>query len=450
MSKTLFIKSNCPECGARLNVNTTSDYIKCEYCGTTSRIADKKNSSQETNKPSQSKIEPVIWVSTGSYFSWTWIFAVILPIAISGWVFYSINNTFGLTDDSTSKISISNIFSGTGTQSTSDKSSKERMQWIGHKQPMLVDINGDGILDVLGWIRIIKLSSKNYYEHLAVFNPVSGQKLWDTGPLVASGQSGDVRAALAGDKLLFADSTGVLRGFSLANGSPVWQSLLGERAEKFCAAENGFALVHTRDKRVLRITLATGQVLPAGVWDSDKPCPLLQNDNDTVGPFFTLKDSRIRENIRIEGMNIDNILTNITNGKTIALGYRKPGTRVPVISAFENVISKNKNEGKVLWSSSVTTQNPLTLKEGSPEKAAAASDHIFVAYEMQESKAGNRLSCLNQNSGQIIWDVPIPNSDTGSIGGMTASAHHVFVAHWTYLDIFQLSDGVHVKTIGIW
>jgi outer membrane protein assembly factor BamB len=143
------------------------------------------------------------------------------------------------------------------------------------------------------------------------------------------------------------------------------------------------------------------------------------------------------------------VLVDKVTGNTIALGYREPGTRTPMAALYK-LDNPKKKKATALWMANVSSVNPLTVKEGAPEKGAAAQGRVLVPYGLQGSDAGGKLSCLDESTGRILWDVPIPRSDTGSVGGVTASQHHAFVSHWTYLDIFQLVDGAHKMTIGIW
>jgi hypothetical protein len=422
--------------------------MKCEYCGTISRIADKKKPSVQANPPG-GNAQPVIWVSSAASYSWIWVLSAVLPLAITGFVFYNVSNSMNAAFGSSS--------SSTSVPSTSIS---QKMQWIGHMHPMLVDINGDGVMDIIGWMRAVSMVGGDSYDGLGAFDPVSGNRLWDTGALVNSSQTGDVHAALAGDKLLVTDPMGVLKAFSLANGASVWQAVLGERAERICGAEAGFAAIYTKDKRILKVPIATGQLMPAGQWEYKTPCPPLQNDHDPTGPYFLMEElSRTAKYDEgpdalgysdIQGMQIENILSDLSTNKLFALGTRSPGTRTPVVSSLQQTISGKKKIWQSLWQSTVTTLNPLTVGEGDPEQAGAASGRIVTIYDMQDSKSGNRMSCLDGNSGQILWDVPIPKSDTGTIGAINVSPHFVFVPHWTYLDIFQLVDGAHKRTIGEW
>jgi DNA-directed RNA polymerase subunit RPC12/RpoP len=439
------VMKKCPECGARFQLDTASDHAKCSYCGTISRIESKKpKGPPPDNKPA----EPIIYLSSG--FRGAWVFSTLMTLAIIGFstwmVIRGLSGAIGGPGNTTVTISgpIARIANG--------QSLSEHMQWVGYSQPMLVDISGDGVMDVVGWIRFLNTDGTSY-DHLAAFNAVTGDRMWDTGAIAETGQSHQCRAALSGDKLMVSDPTGVVRSFALVNGAPVWQTVVGERVERFCGGAPGQIVAELKDERALAITVATGQVTPAGKVERDTPCPPLQTNSTENGPFFTAGGGTWDENgivnPTLEGMRVGKVLVDNATRNTIALGNRDPGTRSPMAALYRMTHPKKK-KATALWMTGVSSQNPLTVEEGAPERGAISQGRVIVPYKLQGSKAGAKLSCLDEASGRILWDVPIPLSDSGSIGGLTASMHHVFVSHWTYLDIFQLADGAHKLTIGVW
>ena len=315
---------------------------------------------------------------------------------------------------------------------------------------MLADLTGDGVLDIIGWTRFLNMGGGTSYDHLGAFDPVKQQRIWNTGPIGDSSNISDMRAAMILNKVLVADAGGMLKAYSIGGGALVWQAVIGERAERFCAAEQGFAEVRTRDRRISKINLASGQLTPAGQWSNDTPCTVLQSDTERGGPYFTYEEARHLDETGAAGMRIESLVTDTATGNITALGYRQPGTRAPLAAGVQLLPGKRERKVTARWISSVTTLNPLTVDEGAPDIAGAAAGRTVVTYDMDSSKAGARLSCLDENTGAILWDVQIPRSDTGSVERITVSNHHVFVGHWTYLDVFQLEGGVHTMTVGIW
>ncbi len=430
---TIVVKK-CPECGARFQLDLNEDHAKCSYCGTVARIASKKH----PPPPKADKAEPVIYVSPS--YRGAWVSSIVVTLIIMG---VSMAIAVG-------RFASSGAGTGPGSGGSAGQSFGEHMQWDGWRHPMLVDLTGDGIMDVVGWVTF---QGGNASNSIAAFNAVTGDRLWVTPAIADSSQSSNCRAALYGDKLVVADPAGVVKSFALASGAPGWQTVMGERVDRFCAGPAGQIAAHLKDKRSIGIAAATGQMTILGKVEHDTPCPPLQTDNSKNGPFFMTGggpwDSAGIVTPRIEGMSVDKVLVNTVNKRTVALGTRNPGTRTPMAALYQMTNQKEKT-ATAFWMTGVSSQNPLTVEEGAPEWGAISQGRVVVPYELEASGAGFKLSCLDENTGRILWDVPIPRSDTGVIRGFTASQHHVFVSHWTYLDIFQLADGAHTLTIGVW
>lgn len=460
MAGPKIVKSNCPECGARVQVNPDADEFRCEYCGTVARIENKKKKDQPPPPRPQAgvPVQPVIRVSSG--VGWSWLIYVLVAVFM----------TFGIGGFSMWRAcgSISDSFgglgpvSGPGSGGTVGQSFTEHMQWVGHKQPMIADANRDGVMDVIGWVRFLNTTGGKTLDHLAAFNAATGDRLWTTSAITDSGQQHQVKSALSGDKLVVADATGILKAYSIYNGQQMWTAPLGERAERICGEGQGFIRVETKDKRVLKVALATGQITPAGKVDDGATCAGVQSPDMLGGPYFTSGGGTWGEggirNPELEGMDVEKVLHDNGTGARVALGSRKPGTRIPTVALYTEDAPKKKKrrwhdrsvKGTVKWLANVPAVNPLTVKEGGVETGAISQGRIIVPYDMQNSEQGVRLSCINLNTGANLWDVAIPRSGTGGIGGINVSDRQVFVGHWTYLDVFELATGKHLMTVGVW
>jgi hypothetical protein len=110
----------------------------------------------------------------------------------------------------------------------------------------------------------------------------------------------------------------------------------------------------------------------------------------------------------------------------------------------------NKPKEKPLWVAAVPAVNPMTVSPGAIETATIAAGRLVAPYQLQGSKAGWRLACLDVQTGRSLWDVAIPLSDVSSVDSIVASDRQVFVPIWTYLQVFDLGTGQHRMTIGKW
>jgi DNA-directed RNA polymerase subunit RPC12/RpoP len=436
------VKTACPECGARLKFDAEATEAKCEYCGAVSRI--EKQKPPKGAPPVQTR-GPVVYVPRASH---TWIAFIIIPIvmsvAIGGGVLTQVLGAFS---------GAAGGGDGPGAGGTAGQGLLEHMQWQGNYQAMLADVTGDGVLDPIGWIRFLNGGATT--DHLAAFDAVTGNRLWMTPAIADSSQSYNAKVALAGDKLVVADPTGVLRAFSAFNGQLVWTAMLGERADRICGGAAGTVRVETTDKRVLAAALATGQVTPSGTVERDSVCTGVQPANGTESVFHRVVGDRWGKGgvftPELDGMSVEAVAVDAATGQHVALGQKEPGTRVPMAALYEpRGVTEDKRKTTARWMTVIPAVNPLTVSERAPEKAAISQGRVVVPYELQGSEGGVRLSCLELASGRSLWEAPVPRSGTGSIGGVVASDRMIFVSHWTYLDVFDLGTGQHRMTIGVW
>jgi len=456
MASPKIVKSNCPECGARVQLDPNAEQFKCEYCGTVARVENTKKKSSEKQRPVQPgmPMQPVIRVSTGAGLSWLIyvVVALFMTFGVGGFSMWRACGSLGA--------GLGGIGGGSGPGSggSAGQGLGEHMQWVGHKTPMVIDVNRDGVMDVIGWIRFLNMSGGQTLDHLGAFNAVNGERLWTSPPITDSGQQHQVKVAMSGDKIAVADATGVLKAYSVYTGQQVWMAALGERADRICGEGPAYIRAETTDKRALRVALATGQITPAGNVEREAACGGVQSPDVSEGPTFSSGGGTWNEggitNPEIDGMDVAKVLVDKMSRATVALGYREPGTRVPTAALYaEGAKGKGARRGVkgiARWLAAVPAVNPLTVKEGGVEVGAISQGRVIVPYEMADSEQGVRLACLDLNTGQSLWDVAIPRSGTGGVGGMTASDRQVFVAHWTYLDIFDLGTGGHQLTIGVW
>jgi hypothetical protein len=434
------VKTDCPECGARLQFDPEGTEAKCEYCGAVSRIEKQKPPKGQEAPHTHG---PVVYVPKANN---AWIAFIVLPIVLSmvigGGVMTKVFSAVGGAAGG-----------GPGAGGTAGQGLLEHMQWQGSFQPMFADVNRDGAPDPIGWIRFLQDSST--MDHLAAFDAVTGNRLWMTPPITDASQSYNAKAVLADDKLVVADPTGVLRAFSIYNGQLVWTAMLGERADRICGGGAGLVRVETTDKRALSVALATGQITPAGTVERETPCTGVQSADRGESLYSRLVGGTWNEggeeNPEIAGMDVEVVVVDAVSGAHVALGGKSPGTRVPTAALYDaRGLNQNNRKATPRWITAIPAVNPLTVQESSPETGAISQGRVIVPYQLQGSEAGWRLACLELASGRSLWDVPIPSSADGTMGKVVASDRQVFVSHWTWLDVFDLGTGQHRMTIGVW
>jgi hypothetical protein len=445
----------CPECNAALRPPAQGQReAKCEYCGVVARIPGNRTEQFKAviqtavaKKSSNPYAKPAVWLVI------IILAPFVLPVVL-GILFVVISVIVALA-------------TGVSTQTSGDALGlplDASLQWSGTNAAMLYDVNGDGITDPIGHVRLIGTDEQT--GHLAAFDAVTGERLWLTEAICDLSSSHQITAALVQDTLLYVDPLGVMKALSPATGQELWSAPLGERAERICAAALGLATVELGDKRRLNAQLATGQVSPAGQAGDGAPCSGVWSDKPGLTPFFSIDDrlSKIgRDMPEVPGMHVTKLVRDLTSPAVVALGYKTAGTRIPSAAAIVETAVLKAPSGKarkrapgrkinvdMRWLSNVPLQNPLTVTEGEPDTAAIAMGRLIVPYEMSGSPSSERLSCLDLATGRALWEVEIPHSDTGDVAAVVANDRFVFVSMWTYLHIFDLSTGEHRTTIGKW
>jgi hypothetical protein len=263
---------------------------------------------------------------------------------------------------------------------------------------------------------------------------------------------------VAGDKLLLGDPTGVLKAFSIYNGQQVWTAMLGERVDRICGAGQGHVRVEKKDKQSVTVALATGQITPAGQADAQF-CSGVWTDQPGETAGVRAGGGTFDEWIKqpeIDGINIGMVVADLSSPTWVAVGSRKPGTRVPTAAAFAAAKPgkkgnwTKKKKATPLWVAAIPGVNPLTVKQGEPDVATASAGRLIVPYAMEGSGKGYRMACLDVATGRNMWDVAIPLSGTSSVNAVVASDRQIFVGIWTYLHVFDLATGQFRMTIGKW
>jgi hypothetical protein len=337
------------------------------------------------------------------------------------------------------------------------------LQWSGSDAAMLFDVNGDGIADPIGFVRL--LGSESQTQHIGAFDAVTGQRLWLSKTIGDLSSSHQMTAALVQDTVLYVDPTGMLRTLSPASGQILWSAPLPERVERICAVSQGLASILLADKRLFHVQLGSGQLSHVHQGENTQPCKGVWSTQAGLTPLFHMEDwrSRGRSSMpEVPGMRVEKLLRDGTSDATIALGYKTPGSRIPAAASIIERTALEQGSGKLRrtpqgnsrvetrWLVNVPSNNPLSVQEGEPSTGAISSGRLIVPYERSGAKNSGRLACLDLATGSSLWDVEIPQSDTGDVSAIVANDLLIFVSIWTYLHIFDLATGVHRSTIGKW
>jgi hypothetical protein len=414
----------CPSCGAQLDpppANATE--VACVYCGVTAAL-------ERPRVPKQGRppVRQGMPVAQYKLPRWAYIFYV-LPFA---GVLLGIGGAiYGV---------ISGQAPGLGGI----------LQWSSGAPLELCDVNGDGKLDVVGRVNTFEKSEQ--VVHFAAYDGIGGHELWRTTSFGTFSEEHSAKSRVVGDVVVAGDSRGQLHAFALADGQPRWKVSLGEQVDHLCPGGDGEAIVVTADEVTRVVSLADGAFRPGDApADCDAPprTPGTYGITDDGGAF---RDNAVEPWLPGEGdpavepakgMRIDRGFT--ASGELhVALGIKEPGTRVPMVAVYRGE--------DLLWASPIPTGDPLAAEEGDDGLAVLRDGVLVTTYAVKGADQPGRLVARDVERGAVRWDVEIPHSGEVSSGPrlMAASASRVFVAHWTWLEAFDLGTGEHLYTIGRW
>jgi serine/threonine-protein kinase len=323
-----------------------------------------------------------------------------------------------------------------GAMFVSTTSMSDRVQWNDGKRPMLVEITGDGVRDLVGWVRVL---SAEPTHHLAAFDGASGDQLWITEAITDEAGSVDSRAAVAGDRLIVVDSDGLARGFDLSQGQQGWQAQLDDQATEICAHDPQHVLVMTSSGGAQRLDLATGATasVPAGTSCLRHLDAHIEYSGGGYFPSGLVQ--RLEAAPEVPGMNAESAWLEPSSSIVLVLGTRAQGEAVPMVAAARGE--------QLLWSQAVPGSTPGRASRETPSAADLVGDRLAVAYSLRSG--GHRLAAFELASGRQLWDVEIPD-EQGRVRSVQIDSNRVVVTHWCWLDVFDLASGSRLLRIGRW
>lgn len=380
----------CPECGARLDIAGDAETARCAYCNTVSRVQrrtpilqlPKRLPERHSNAPKP--IAREVRTRGGKIA----LAAVLLvgigaPLVAIGAV---VARSIGLFDST---------------------------YWEGHA--VIADVDGDGISDFIGLDRNVHKDRMR----LAAFSGKDGHRLWHSDWLGTYTDVYQDHLDLQGDVVLAADTLAHITAFDLKTGAQRWKITTPEVVDHFCiTGDRERDLVLTKDKVVWWLSASDGKLERASVEcrHGTRPAP-----PDLQSP-------------RLVNAHADEIYPR--TGGNIGLGFKQPGTRIPIVCVFAD-------DGTVAWQSDVPGNDTLKITSRPAGFAWSAKEIAFV-YE--RSHKSYELTVFDLATGARRYEVPVAKMNVAESVILTKSA--VAVSGWGVLDVHDLATGEQLFTIG--
>lgn len=319
--------------------------------------------------------------------------------------------------------------------------SSEHLQWNSWAgRPVPVDVDDDGTVDFVGWIKLLNRPDGEQCFFVAV-NGKSGEEIWRTSSLGSQETATHTRGMVADARLVLVDGDGDALAFSLKNGKRKWKKSLGERAKRMCEHDDG-VLVELADESRVILDTGSGKRTDAGSATCRGGWGTHTTPND-VGVFdrFNSRTFDSRNHPKVEGMYVSDSFVG-PDGVTIALGTKDKGTRLPMVAVVKG--------GAELWQSVVPDDDAMKAQKVAPDVAAADEDRVYVAFDA-EGNGAVRIVAFDLESGKRRWERDAPHSDEHSdVTALVPAGNRIAVSHWTWLTVLSAKNGKEKFTVGRW
>ena len=280
------------------------------------------------------------------------------------------------------------------------------VSWLAWRMPTLVDVDGDGDEDVVGWTwRVV---SSDTHEFLCAFDGTDGHELWcaDVGE---QDDSSEAETVYASDRVIFFSPRGRLSAYRLRDGESLgWTSSVRGEPEEICALGTDRLMVRTPDRLWSEVTIASGRVAlvgeaaPQGCRPAAIASPPARLGLRITSATWTSM-GRGAGPITPPGMGVDEGFASPDGARQLLVGRRRGEARNPgLLALIEN--------GMLRWQT-VVPNDPLRAQAQPPEAVAITDDAIFAAYEMTgRGEAPRRVAAFRASDGERMWDVGLPEA----------------------------------------
>lgn len=406
----------CPHCGARLRVESTVLYVRCEYCGTAARLQAKTRMLERVVLPPGTS--PVPGLTHGPMAAPPYppqvpqqpphpyphphprmpqppvpqirppgvnrapligVVGMMMALGTAGGAAYFTS----MKARPTPTVQPERPMAAQAAQAPTQPGAER--QWVGDRAPFTVDIDRDSVPDVIGrtgtkpWLAAIRI---------AAVSGASGKLLWESEDIAERSHHTSGRLVLDGDLVLVIENH-TLRAFAVADGKPRWSAKLDERISKLCAGGDGVVLAMGADNAIRSVQRADGAVVPSA--PGRKGCKELPTDADR-STYTSWGDGTIARKHGIASP--DRFATPL--GPVFA-GARATGTPIAMLAAFDA-------KGGLRWKAPVST-DPLDSDQRSPDNVVIGDREVCCSYSQGLSKRKWHFACFALEDGRRLWDL---------------------------------------------
>jgi hypothetical protein len=381
---------HCPQCNAVLNVASGGLTATCPYCGSSSRIQREV----AAPPPVASKIARQLPRRR------TWL-QLLLGLALAAPIgaLLAVKTSPGaLLPFGFVIVLFSFMFAV----------SREAVSWLGNSAPLVAEAEGTDL--VIGLVRYLFVGDS---IRIAAYD-TRGRRRWETASLGTYLQVYQSKLVVVGDAIIRVGARGDVECREVATGVLRWLTNLDEVVCNVGLGARADELaLETADAKWTVVAAADGSPRPDSV-----PRRVVQPPDPAE--------------VSIDGMSVDRVVAR-DGGPAIALGYRSPGTPVPMLAAIDA-------SRAVIWKCDVPATDPLTATGGG-EHCALDDRDVAVVYARA---AASVLTMFDRATGERRFETAIP---TPFVNGLSLRKDAVAVSA-DGLRLFDRATGAPRARIG--
>lgn len=437
-------KLACKSCGANLEIQSSSQYIRCSYCGAHKLVNRNRPARPTVPVPTRAQIN---YQPKGTTFR-AWLPYLGLLTAAGGLMYFSSH----LQDRAAS-------FEDTAVDAAASGEEKERAsdeispfdQWRSDR-PLLVDIDDDGQRDLVTsglrtrvddnlwvWAMSTKDWKRKWAFSLGPYSKISGHPrlLWhpeSQSLLVGLGNS--------------------LRAYNIKDGSQRWQSHLSDKIEKIFSKEDTLWVL-SADKTVQRLRVADAEVLPkassipkdAKKMREDDARETLRHQSRIQFPRLTFEGLRV-ESLLCDGQHLRQSPKRFFEWRCelpseIAFALRRKGSKVPYLLRFD------PQSKKAMWKIQLTPPGSLVTLDRSdpPHMELDGAGALYLGLRIDGEKQ-DLLRKISLRDGSTLWELPLNHNDSSRLQGMVADGDRVYLVVGGGLVVLSAQSGELIKLSG--
>ncbi len=385
------VAASCPHCGARLRVESTVLYVRCEYCGTTSRLQARTRMLERVvlppgavpaplRRPPPPPLAPMPAAAPTPSPRWAPAIGAIVTIMVLGSAAGSAYMTSRRARDAAAAPDTTPRPIAVAAAAPDPLPGRG---WIEDHGVLVVDVDGDAVLDVIGR----NAEESRDAVRITALDGATGRPRWRSEVVANAGSYSTGRLVLAGDAVLLVDNH-TLRAFEVATGATRWSAKLDERIASMCAGGDGAVLAVGADGAARSVRLSDGAVV--GKERRPRSCGELPTDEQRRS--YPRWDWSLARKAGLKGPD-----GYLAPGGTILGGARATGTPIATLAAFDA-------RGKLRWKTAVSPE-PLESDDRYPSNVVVGEREVCCTYSQGLASRTWHAACFALEDGRRIWDL---------------------------------------------